>query len=400
MRVVALAIPLLLVLALLVGPLPSQAQQPSASAATLWAHGSADADGVESLWSNFNQNDPDATDTANGPGYNCGVPVPVLGQAVCDEAGDPGVADPPEEDIDETFTLAMKPALSVAMRFAPGQDADVVLYFGATTGKGSGSATVQLKAGDVVVAESAAIPFTFDQGYAPAAGKATMKVPSVDSGTALTWTIHATGKATGFFLGVHKDTGQTRMGLPLVGEAPTALVGFPVKVNFTAASPTEGKHTYSWAAPAGQIRLQVQGNASGGEALVLVRNGNTTLANTTFKGTAFTKDLAGPGNWTLEIRLAAFKGDVTVSFSPTGAPGSAVGSGTKAPAGGGSGSGTKSKSGTSSTTCTSTNSTSNATANATACGGGKKKDSPGPSLPVLAIALVAAAAIVLRRRRW
>lgn len=390
----AAALPSMFVLALLASALPVEAQQPSASAATLWAHGSADADGVESLWANFDQKDAAATDTANGPGYNCGVPVPVAGQAVCDEVGDPGVADPQEGDVDHTFTLAMQPKLAVPMQFSAGQDADVLLYFGASTGTGSGTATVQLKAGDTVVAESAAIAFSFDQGYAPAAGKAAVKVPSVEAGATLTWTIHATGRATGFFLGVHKDTGETRMTLPLLGEAPAQLNGPAVRVNFTAATETEGKHLYAWSAPAGPQRLQVRGNHSAGEVLVIVRDGATTLANNTFKGTTFTKDLTGPGNWSLEVRLAAFKGDVTVTLGSTS--GSATGSGASGSKG--TGAGGPAASGSASATSTSCAPV-NATANTTACddGGGKKKGTPGAPMPLMAIALVAAAVLLSRR---
>ena len=362
---------LLLVLAALA--VPGQAQQPGPTATVLWAHGAAPAEG-ETLWSNFDKEDAKATDTANGPGYNCGVPVPVVGQAVCDEVGDPGATDPPEEDVDHTFTLPMDPKLAADLRFS-GTTIGVNLFFGASTGTGSGNAVVRLRSGETVVAESDPIPFSYDQGYEPATGTAQVKVMTVAAGSELVWEIHATGKATGFFLGIHDDNGKSNLKLPLAtAPAPETLDGATAHVALSLATPTNATHVYRWTTDLAAQQMRVSARLAAGNASLRVVDGaNATVHNATIGANA-TKDLRGaPGNWTITVVLQSFRGDVSVDIGPV-------------PGGGATGSGTSSKSGTSSPT--------NATGNATGDG---KKDTPGPWLPAVlgTLALVAA----LRRRR-
>lgn len=362
---------LILVLAALA--VPGQAQQPGPTATVLWAHGAAPAEG-ETLWSNFDKEDAKATDTANGPGYNCGVPVPVVGQAVCDEVGDPGVADPEEGDVDHTFTLPMDPKLAVDLKFS-GTAIGVNLFFGASTGTGSGTAVVRLRSGETVVAESAPIPFSYDQGYKPATGTAQVKVMTVAAGSELVWEIHATGKATGFFLGIHDDNGKSNLKLPLA-TAPAAqtLEGATAHIALSLATPANATHVYRWSTDLAAQQLRISARLAAGNASLRIQDGaNATVHNGTIRLNVTEALHGAPGNWSVTVVLQAFQGDVNVDIGPMPAGGAATGSSSRT----GSGS-----------------STGNATGNATDDG---KKDTPGPWLPAVlgTLALVAA----LRRRR-
>lgn len=357
---------------------PAQAQQPGPTAKVLWAHGAA-PDSGDTLWSNFDKEDPDATDTANGPGYNCSLgTVPVLGDAVCAEAGDPG--DPVEEDIDHTFTLAMDPALSVPLQFT-GTTVGVNLFFGASSGTGSGNAVVRLLAGETVVAESGDIPFSYDQGYAPATGEATVKVQSVEAGAALVWEIHATGRATGFFLGIHDDNGKSNLVLPLGSDAAVeALTGDSVDIERTFNDTTNQTMRFTWPSPSKPLTIAFTSTGNGTASLNITGNGTSVQhTQTDGQGTGTTgTTVTGNGTWNITISLTAFNGTVRLTIQDAG---TTTGSGTATGTGG--------TSRSSSTSRTSEASTGNTTE--------EGKDTPGPVLPLTLATL--GLAVLARRRR-
>lgn len=372
------AVALLVLSALVAAIPPAQAQQPGPTAKILWAHGAAPAEG-ETLWSNFDKEDPGSTDTANGPGYNCGVPVPVVGQAVCDEAGDPGVTDPQEGDIEHTFTLPMDPALAVPLQFT---DATITanLFFGASTGTGEGEAIVRLLSGDTVVAESAAIPFSYDQGYAPASGPVAVKEMSVPAGAELVWEIDVTGTATGFFLGIHDDNGKSNLVLPLgAGSAAVeSLNGTTVVIQRTFNESTDTTLQFTWTGPATARTIVYSANGTGNATFVVIDGANATLLNASSHsaqpkgGWTSEKTVTGAaGNWSISIALSEFNGTVRLTINdPSGLPG-AGGNGTSRSGTGATGNGTED---------------------------GDKKDTPAPTLAVV-VGAVAIALAVSRRRR-
>lgn len=379
------AVALLALSALLAAVPPAQAQQPGPTAKILWAHGAEPAEG-ETLWANFDKEDPDATDTANGPGYNCSLGViPGVGESLC-FFGDPG--DPPEGDVDHTFTLAMEPALEVPIEFS-GDTVQANLYFGASTGTGSGNAVVRLLADDVVVAESGNIPFSYDQGYGLATGEATVKVPSVPAGADLVWEIHATGRATGFFLGIHDDTGKSHLVLPLGSGSPAVegLSGAAVDIQRTFNESTNQTLRFTWTGPATPQAIAYTTNGTGSATFVVLDAGNSTLLNETAQGSKTgSKTINGTaGNWSISIALAGFNGTLRLTINDLsvtpGPPGTTPGKSTG---------GTTSKSG--SGTGTPGNGTDEGDE------GDGKKDTPVPALPALLGAVVAALVLARRRR--
>ncbi|MEK6975285.1 MAG: hypothetical protein AABY18_02970 [Candidatus Thermoplasmatota archaeon] len=378
MRVV-LAVTLLTLAALLAAVPPAQAQQPGPTAKVLWAHGAAPAEG-ETLWANFDKEDPEATDTANGPGYNCVAgSVPFFGPALCPYA-------PMEGDLEHTFTLPMDPALAVPLEFTD-TTLTANLFFGANSGAGEGQAIVRLKAGESVVAESAAIPFSYDQGYAPASGPVAIQQMSVPAGAELVWEIEVTGSASGFFMGIHDDTGKSHLVLPLGSGSPAveALSGAAVDIQRTFNESTNQTLRFTWVGPATAQAIAYTTNGTGSATFVVLDAGNNTLLNETAQGSKTgSKTINGTaGNWSISIALAGFNGtlrltinDPSVTPGPPGAtPGTSTG-------------GTTSKGG----------SATGAAGNGTDDEGDGKKDTPVPALPALLGAVIAALAVARRRR--
>lgn len=376
--VVALALAALLALA---GP--TSAQDPSVVA--LWAHGAAPESG-ETLWTNLDQDDPDATDTANGPGYACLYEeVPAIGATLCANA--PAVGDRPTADIDHTFVLAMDAPLASALTF--GSDTiQANLFFGASTGTGSGNAVVTVKDGDTVIAQSADIPFSYDQGYALASGPVTLSVSWVPAGSTLSWEVKATGEGTGFFMGIHEDNGKSHLVLPVAGGgAPTALPAGEADVQGTVNETTTQTFRYLWNGTSDPQRVLASATGSGVVSF-LVRDGNGTLYNQTLTatpmGASHTADVAGlDGNWTLAVSLQQFNGTYRLRIMDASSPAAtqtATGSGTPNVTGGPHG-----------------DDEHGADGNDTHEHGDDDKDTPSLALPAVAVLLVAVAARARRR---
>lgn len=214
---------------------------------------------------------------------------------------------------------------------------------------------------------------------------------TVPKGTKLEWVISGTVYfGNNVFLSTYEARGRSYIELPVTatagggtgGPVVQNLTGFPTQANITAPSRTNATHVYDLTVPPGPVRMAVAGGIQAGQAQVLLRDGNATLANLTYKDVNLTKDLTGPGNWTLTVVLQGFQGNFTVSFLAP--PKASTTSSTSA-----------STSGSATRNPTTTSTSGTAAGNAT--GEDDTKDSPGLAAPIVAAGL-AALAIVARRR--
>ncbi len=225
---------------------PSQAQQPTEEANILWAHGNVDSDSnplipAEILWMNADAVDADATDTANGPGYcpnSPGVTEPVQGiDPVClvEQNADR------TQDFSHTFVLAMAPALEAAVALDTTREITFNVYFGANSGTCEGTFTTSLEGDGVTVAEATDIPLSFASGYVLHTATAEPLAAEIPVGE-LYWMITVSCEGTGLFMGIHNDTGNSHIILPIGVPAPEPEA--PVDTgNATVGNQTEGNTT-------------------------------------------------------------------------------------------------------------------------------------------------------------
>ncbi len=223
-----------------------------------------------------------------------------------------------------------------------------------------------------------AISWTFDVAGA-----------SVPAGAKLEWVLSGTASGNNVFLACHEGRGRSGITLPIASASSGAggvlehtLTGATAHLNLSAAAPTNATHHYNWTTALAKQRLTVVADVLAGNATLRIVDGaNATLKQVALAGN-LTEDLAGaPGNWSITIELAGFRGNVTADIGPVPAPTATSSSST---------SGSKSGTGTKSATST--------TASGNATGDGGKKDTPGVAAPVAGLAVLAVA-VALRRRR-
>lgn len=303
------------------GPAP-----PSPNSTTLFAHQEEDPDEDFEGWMNTLEDDPDAGAEMMGDDQSCFGPValPVV-----------------DGDVEATWTLTLDPELEETIHFQRNGTVNAVAFIGAPDGDGEElQVNTSLRAGDEVIAQSNVTTLNYteagDGGFVAVEWNMTVSASNVSAEEELVWEIHLEGGSCssvsdGPYLGVTETRGHSRIDLPIVPPEPPIfyedLVGPQAYANVSASEPTNESHVFNWSADSGNYGILVSGNAVNGTAFVEVLTPDGQSARFLVDArSAMTSPQdrvvqAANGTWSINVTLASFQGDVTVSIEPVAVAG-------------------------------------------------------------------------------
>ena len=300
----------------------ASAPAPSGTDNTFWAHHTTGEDEYVGFM-NVLKGDDSSDDVA-------------MGAAQCTDPAGQGIVRPPlpiDEDMDLTWTLTYKPALTAPITL---DDSEVMitLYIGAGGGAGEGTVSTSLKQGDTVIFTADGIEHAYEAATAEYPTILIEVVPdatTIEPGQDLVWTVHMTGPAcpeAGPFLGVHDDRGKSNFVLPIVGGGASSTpelvfhneTGDSVSATLEFEESTNETHQYNWTSTLTDAAFSYDAELTTGSVKFTVidaSDSNVVEGDLLASGnsSADIKD-ATPGNWSVRVELIAFQGTFDFELGP------------------------------------------------------------------------------------
>jgi hypothetical protein len=223
-----------------------------------------------------------------------------------------------------TYTFTMDPPLSAAAQLTKGADVTFDLWVGASKAGQAGQVTVTatLLAGDATLAAATSSAVTFAGDMHEVVLKTPARADSVAPGSNLAVRLDLRGTGSAVHVGNGGRT-QSKVQLPLAAAAPgrsyQTLSGPSITISNTFDNATTRTDVYNWTTPVGRLDFSFSGHSTAGTVSVTVRDGNGRSGYAKRPGPANPgrgeADLA-PGNWTITVDFAGFKGTFGMSIGP------------------------------------------------------------------------------------
>lgn len=254
----------------------------------------------------------------------------------------------------KTWTFHLEPNVTTGLLLDEEGTIDAYAYMGSTTNAGRLSVTTQVSSGDDVLAKGASKTLQFTAGFTLLTWEMEILNTTIHPDTNLTWTIRASGVATGASLGTG-DTRKSNITLPIIGEAggngseisTTYADVSTVNINETLEfeNTTDARYQYNWTlegenGASGELVVDGVGNVSltavdgngtevlnvnstaGDEGNSSAGGGNSTSGNGTRNSTSIPLDApdAMAGFWMVNVTVSNFTGTILLSLGPAVEP--------------------------------------------------------------------------------
>jgi hypothetical protein len=303
----------------------ADAPHPSSEHTQLYLHGTGD----DEFNVFMNTLVEDGNDNALGSG-------PCNQYIVLPQVGNTGIEDPAYdgEPADLLYTVTLEPALVAPITLDADADAVLTLHLGASSCDSADDpleVSFLIEAGDVRIAQSAVVPYTWSAGapYPVLEITAPLLADMIPAGDDLVMTITMEGTFNGVvFIGVSDAQGRSFLELPITSAAPevggaagvvevTDEVFFQELTNLTEASSV---HEFVWSAAPEEADLVLEwiGEATG---VATVRITDDTGA--IYEGLLFDADDAledvvfgSPGTWNVSVELEGVTGALALRLQP------------------------------------------------------------------------------------
>ncbi len=249
----------------------------------------------------------------------------------------------------KTWTFHLEPNLATGLLLDPEDTIDAYAYMGGTQA-GRLTVTTQVSSGDDVLAKGAGKTLQMTGSYSLLTWEMEVLNETIHPDTNLTWTIRATGVASGASMGVGGDR-KSNITLPIIEEAAGSGSGVTttytdistVNINETLEfeNATDARYQYNWTlegenGASGELMVDGVGNVSltavdgtgtevlnvnstaGEEGNASSGDDNSSSGNGTTNGATIALDApeAMAGYWMVNVTVSNFAGTIVLSLGP------------------------------------------------------------------------------------